>query len=258
MSEQLQEHKILAEFQTSLDDLLAVLKILNDFSDQSITFEATDEGIITKLLDPSHVAMIDFRLASQMFDKYDLTDNKSSRFGFNVQSIYKKLKAIDDNQTITIYYTQNTITFKSRSTTYETPNKPDDITDTPRPRLISGVIYQIENLKHYTKQHKKLESLGYDSTTYQAKEHELILKSTDKENTTAEIVFDKEHLTLERSHDYQTSTYSLEYLNQFLPSISENFTVKVGFSSNKPLEFNLNFKQGLAYIDYWLAPRIES
>lgn len=256
MSEQLQEHKILGEFRTELNDLLAVLKILNDFSDQSMTFEATDEGIITKLLDPSHVAMIDFRLSNKMFDKYELTDNQTSRFGFNVQNIYKKLKAIDDDQTISIYYTEKTITFKSRSTTYKTPNKPDDITDTPNPRLVHGVIYDLKDLKHFARQHKKLESLGYDYTTYNAKEIELTLKSENKDEESAEINFDKNHLDLERSNDYQSSSYGLEYLNQFLPSIDQNFKVSFGFSSNKPIEFMLNFRNGLAYVNYWLAPRI--
>jgi DNA polymerase III sliding clamp (beta) subunit (PCNA family) len=235
------------------DDLINVFEILASLQDEQPTsFEVSEEGLHTRLMDPTHVSLLDLGIMPSEFLKFE-TQGKNYFTIPNTKQTLKKLKALDNDESITLYYTNKKLYIQNSETKFTLTNTDDTPSDQVLPNIGFDSILEFKELKALQKQHKKIESLGYDYVTYHSKPNELLLSATQDND---EIQMTHSVNTI-RNNDECKSMYSLDYLNPFLQSLDQNFKVELKYSTNRPCLYHVTLGTNIR-LDYWVAPRMEN
>ena len=88
------------------------------------TFTATPKGISLRMMDASHVSLIDAYLDGSYFETYEL--EKNITFAVMIDTLNKVLKHVPDKNPVTLDVDNTSITVKSRGGKYKiTANTPD-------------------------------------------------------------------------------------------------------------------------------------
>jgi len=222
------------------------------------TFNITQEGITLRAMDPSQIAMVDFKLPKEAFEKFTVTSD--TKISLNLDHLSKitarsrpgetlNLK-LDDSKSrlILIFKGQNTRRFNMPlldSTTAE-PREPSiDFDGTIK---INGNVLK-EGLK--------------DASLISPH----VILDTNEEGFTIESTGDKGHVIIETKkgddilieHSVNTSCkamYPLEYMNDVLKGAESGAVVLLELKTDAPLR--VQYPIGQATVTYYLAPRIEN
>ena len=260
LSVQINSHSTLAEFTTTKDEFVKVFEILAKLKDDDpITFEVTDEGIHTRFMDPTHVTLLDLGIASNGFLKFETLSQISNHYFTvpNTKQTLKKIKALDQD-TIKIWFTKDTLYIQDNKTQFKLANTDDQPSDQVLPMIEFDSILEINDLKAWQKEHKKLESLGFTHVQYKHRSNEIIITSVQDKDEIKITFDDAEQITKTiRNNDDSESMYSLEYLNPFLQSIDPAFKVELQYATRKPYLYHLTLNNYIR-IDFWAAPRVEN
>jgi proliferating cell nuclear antigen len=227
---------------------------------EEATFEATNEGLTFRAMDPSHVALVDLLLPNTAWEKYEV--DKPFKFSLRVEDLVKLMGRSDTKDSVEMASTEeDTIKFKfmngykrefdvhlieTTGGTAPLPKLEFDTKITLTKAILEKVLSDINVVS--------------DQVTIQAAKEKLTF-SGKSDVGKAEIALEKNDadlLELQVSADSK-ATYSIDYLISILKALGGAAdTVVCNFSTKKPLllEFRLNEQGGRLH--YFLAPRVTS
>lgn len=237
-------------------NLLAAISTLVEEAD----FNAAQEGIKLRSMDPSHVAMVDFEWRKEAFQEY--TCDQPMKIRLNVGTILKLLKRIGSDESVTMIYDANAkkmnITLKGKITRQfilPTLDPGEEEVPTPKITFNSKVKMTADSLRNIVEDTQGVS----DSVRFEASADSFVAKAaTELSSATIEIDKGSESLLEVQIKEPSKATYNLNYLAEISKAgASTSEVVNIEFSTNMPikLEFEIPDQGRLLY---YLAPRIES
>lgn len=225
---------------------------------EEATFEATNEGLTFRAMDPSHVALVDLLMPNSSFEKFE-TD-KPFKFSLRVEDLVKLIGRADTKDSVefssteednimirfTNGYKREFIVHLIESSTGAAP-LPKLEFDT-KATLTRGIFEKVLGDISAVSDQVTIQAVK-DKLTFSGKS-DIGAASVSLEKNDADI------LDLQVKADSK-ATYSIDYLQNIVKTAgSASDTLVCNFSSKKPvlLEFKLN-DQG-ARINFFLAPRV--
>lgn len=254
MSEQTIQNK--TEFNIKLDHqtLKQVIEGIGSLSEEC-TLTIDNEGITSKCLDPSHVAMINVSLPNSMFEKYEVT--KQGNISFHIADMLKILNDIPKESSVKILNDADDLILMANNTTYYLKLSEASTNDQPMPKIPYDSKFQVYELTKYMTRLIKFSPYVLIECTNQT----LKLSAKDDTIKLVSIKLEKgmdELITLECKNGNSECPYSIEYMLPFLKTVPKGTLQTVQFSNQKPLRISIGLSNTNGFIDLYVAPRIES
>jgi len=230
----------------------SVLKSLHDKVGNlvdEITLSITKQGLCTKQVDMSHVAMVDMTVKKSAFDEYRI--NHECQVGLSLGTLEKHLKVYDGGD-ITVTNSDNQFILKGESglvnkmgllTVIDAEPKLPDIKFSVEAKVKAGNIMKMVSIAG---------EFGQEMLRFVVEHDELyILMETDTDSIRFPICAINR---LDDSKDFET-LYSVDYL-KMLMNFDVSDTLKVKFGEDIPIY--MGFEDKTIKCEYVLAPRIET
>jgi len=243
------------------EKLSAILKAIATVTDEP-NFQVGKEGLTLRAMDSSHVAMIDFKYASERLDTY-LFDVEGS-FKFSIEEMQKIIARAGKDDTITLETNPDTA-----KVTVTITGEYERIFNLPLLQAEDGEEVPIPKLTWKTNVKTTVEALRKAlGDVALVTDHVKILANTETvkfegrgDLSQADITFTKGSdvlfsLESEYKRKPTTAIYSLSYLEEFVKAVSKDTIANLSYSQDLPLK--LDVSNGLGTIIFFLAPRIET
>ena len=243
-------------FKTEKAALLQIAKSAECMYDEA-TFVIDEEGLSYRMMDPSHVSLVDIGIPNSCFETWSCIERQV--FALNIEEFRRLVNSLDakgsikvEIQTEKIIVSQNG--FEAIVKTIEPRTE-----DVPLPRIPydSTLVFSQEQeitAREFGKTIRKIATVS-DYVTMDCNDYQIVL-SGKGDNGQSQKTFTKEQFELQNRHDSET-TYSLQYLLPILRTLSKDSQIELGFSSAKPLRIQTRINN-LGRIDFYLAPRVEN
>lgn len=225
---------------------------------EEATFEATNEALSFRAMDPSHIALVDLYWPNTAFEKYEC--DKQFKFTLRVEDLVRLIGRSESKDSVEVSSTEEDAILLRFSNGYKREFTihliESSISSAPLPKLqFDAKIIMTKNV------FEKLlgdVSVVSDQVTIHAVKEKLSFEGKSDIGR-ANIQLDKNDPSIldMQVNAESRATYSIDYLlgiTKAIGSVSDN--VLYEFSTKKPirLEFKLN-DQG-SRIHYYLAPRV--
>jgi proliferating cell nuclear antigen len=224
------------------------------------TFNANEEGIALRAMDPSHVAMVDFAWPKTAFEEYRC--DQPMKICVNISEMLKLLRGAGSDEVLELSLDEQTGRLNLRlqgkyvrtfsmatleSTGEETPTP--KISFNAKARITTDCLKQAVDDAATVSDHVRLEALP----------EKLILRATgDLGSVTIELEKNSEALLSLEVKEESKATFSLNYLAEIIKAASIASPIAtVEFSSNMPIKIDFELAQQ-GKLSYLLAPRIET
>jgi proliferating cell nuclear antigen len=241
-------------------ELMTVLQATKAQKDEA-SFIAKNDGIHYRMLDYSHISLLDITIPKEAFQHYSCDGGASGTvFTVKPDELLKILKRIDKEETVEITVDCEDITIRSISVrkplTYKTKSLDSKYEETKLPNITYAVKV---NIQHNALK-EALEDLSLLTDT--------VRLITNKEKVKFVAVNDKDTMTIEYEHNRQAvmiymldsksecrSVYKIQELLNILKAVETKHII-LQYNERMPLrlQFLLPFK---CEMHYYLAPRIE-
>ncbi len=218
-------------------------------------FDFGENGLEIRVVDPSHVAMIQMNIDSAAFDTWELDETK---LGLELRKIKELVSLGGPTDMIEMAYGDETGVLTVNLGKIDRNIRPLDNTTMNPPTLpelklpckvtISGSDFT-QALKA-ARQVGDLVNFSIDENTFTVH----VLGSTDS----VTVAFNKDELQHLECEGPARSQYSLTYLVPLSKIFGNLESVNIGFGENYPLSMSFNFHDGAAEVQYFLAPRVEN
>jgi proliferating cell nuclear antigen len=218
-------------------------------------FDFGENGLEIRVVDPSHVAMIQMNIDSAAFDTWELDETK---LGLELRKIKELVSLGGPTDMIEMAYGDESGVLTVNLGKIDRNIRPLDNTTMNPPTLpelnlpckvtISGSDFT-QALKA-ARQVGDLVNFSIDENTFTVH----VLGSTDS----VTVAFNKDELQHLECEGPARSQYSLTYLVPLSKIFGNLESVNIGFGENYPLSMSFNFHEGAAEVQYFLAPRVEN
>lgn len=221
-------------------------------------FNITKSGITLRAMDPSQIAMVNFVLPKEAFEKFNVTAD--SKIGLNLDDLSKVTSRCRPGETLTLTLDESKsrliMVFKGQHTRrFNLPLLDLSTTEPKEPQIDFDSTIKLNGsvLK------EGLKDAGIVSSH--------VVLNVDVDGFTIESTGDKGHVIIETKkgddvlleHTVNTGTkamYPLEYLNDLLKAVESGTAVSLELKTDAPLR--VRYPIGQAAVTYYLAPRIEN
>jgi proliferating cell nuclear antigen len=229
-----------------LDTLKAVV--------EDAKFDFKENSLHIRVVDHSHVAMIQMDIDSAAFDTWEL-DESSVAFELGVIRDIVGIGSPDEMLNLKTDSGSGMLHAKLG-------NVKGDIR-TIDPSTIT--VPSLPPLKPQCKVHLsgkdfirilRAAKLGGDMMTLAVKDNEFIVTASGPSNS-IQVFFEKDDLQLLEFDQPAHSQYSIGYLHPLNKVVGDVDTLEIGFGENYPLSINFTFYNGAVEVQYFLAPRVE-
>jgi len=240
---------------TARQDLMS--KIIETLSVvvEDARFDFGENGLQVRVVDPSHVAMIQMDIDAAAFDTWELD---TTSLGLEIRKIKELVSLGGPTDLIEMAYGDETGVLTVNLGKIDRNIRPlDNSTMTPPtlPALelpckvtISGADFT--QALRAARQVGDLVNFSIDENSFTVH----VQGSTDS----VTVAFDKEELQHIECDGPARSQYSLTYLVPLSKIFGNLQSVEIGFGENYPLSMSFSFHDGAAEIQYFLAPRVEN
>lgn len=240
-------------FTTDYNTLMQILKSINSVNEGDSTITLYSEGLSFRNIDSYHVSLCDMGLNNSIFEKYSI--EREIKIGFNVVEFLNIVKTLDKKRSITIEILNEKIKISQRDLEMELKTIDPRSDDYPLPKIPYDTEI-ITNLKTFKNLIDRASSVG-DYITIESIDNTIKLSATgDKGSFKQEITNNHESLQINSKNDSNT-TYSIEYIKEFLKSIPKDGNVIFEYSQMKPCRITTSLNN-IGRIQYYLAPRVEN
>lgn len=242
------------EVEVKVETLKSVFSILTPIVGE-IKLVANEEGWNIKAVDPAHVAMVDLKLSSEAFEKYEI---EPMELGLNVERMLEHLKGAKSDDTVHMKLdTDNRLVVFMSNLTLKMPLVDSSGFSDPKvPNLALPVGLKL-NSGELLKALKVSASIS-DYITFDCTEDKLVMTSSeDLSSMTLELFKDKEYEEINFEKPAKSS-FSLDYFSQLMKGIGNNRDISIFLGISYPLKMEFEFADENGHARYLLAPRIES
>jgi len=214
----------------------------------------SEDGLIVRVVDPSHVAMIKMEVDSAVFDTWEVDE---TNLGLEMRKLKEfltlgsaddmvEMKYDDASGQATVHLGRIDLILRPLdNSTLNPPNVPS--LDLPCGVTISGAY--LSQALRAARQVGDLVNFSLDENVFSIN----VQGSTDSVN----VQFTKDELVAIDCNSPARSQYSLTYLIPMTKIFSGMENVNLRFGENFPLRLNFDFADGAGHVEYFLAPRVE-
>lgn len=223
-------------------------------------FNAGEDGISLKAMDPSHVAMVSLSWPKGSFESYEC--DKPTKVRFNLSNVQKLLRRVRSDENLEMSYDEASkkvkMTLKGKVTKrFVVPTLEAGGEETPSPKLTfnSKVKILSSSLKEIIDDAQTVSDNVRLETT---PEKFVVTAISELSSATFEVEKGSESLLELEVKEPSKATFNLNFLADMVKvgsSTSEIATLE--FSTDMPIKLEFNIIQD-AVLVYYLAPRIEA
>lgn len=246
----------MTEFEVKLykKDIEQVVKSVSTLAEE-LTLQFDVEGITLRLMDASHVALLDVSLPNSMFEKYKV--ESEFEIGVRTDDFEKMVGMFDNDSSITISNgKKDSIILSNRNEKYTLRTIDATKNDQPLPKIPydSRVDFDQEiTTKDFIKQLQKINKIS-DYVTFETVDNNKLTISGKGDIGNAETIYERGQISIVNNCDTK-STYSLEYIIPFLKSVKDK-PIILEYSECKPIRFEARISN-VGRLHFYLAPRVD-
>jgi len=225
---------------------------------EEATFEATNEGLTFRAMDPSHVALVDLLMPNSSFEKYEV--DKPFKFSLRVEDFVKLVSRSEAKDSVEMASTEEDTISVKFADGYKREFTIHLIESSTAPAPLPKLEFDAKVTLTKSIFEKLLGDISAvaDQVTIEATKDKLSFagKSDVGKANIALAKNDADILELQVKNDCK-ATYSVDYLTNILRAVGGVAdTVECSFSSKKPVLLNMKLNDQGARIHFYLAPRI--
>lgn len=235
----LESPKLLADIVSIISELVTEVRL-----------KVNKEGMSLTAIDPANVAMVYFRIPSDLFSQFQL--EKDEVLGVNLESLRAVLRRCQVSGSLTLQREDNLLKLSIQ----------DRI---KRDFSLALIDIEGEEKEMPTWEFKsvvKMDSSSFteviedclvvsDACTFVAEPNKFIIEARGLNSARVEFSSDEAEIYSDKS----LARFSLEYLNKFIKGARISARVTISFSDNHPMR--IDFPTGNVMLSFVLAPRIE-
>ena len=235
----LQNPKIFSDIVTIISEIVTEVRI-----------KINKEGISLTAIDPANVAMVYFKIPSDLFSEFSL--EKEEELGLNLNNLKAVLRRCGPGASLTLERQDNflNIGIKDRiKRDFSLALIEIDVEEKPLPQweFNSVVKFNSESLVEVIEDCLVVS----DACTFIAEPDKFIVEAHGLNSARAEFSSDEAEIHSGNS----LARFSLEYLSKFTKGAKISNKATLSFSNNRPMR--LDFHTGLVILSFVLAPRVE-
>lgn len=223
-------------------------------------FEVNEDGVEMKAMDPSHVALADFRLSADAFEEYVVED--SVELGIDLaemDNIMSRAKKSDES--IIEYNEENNrlkLEFKGTSTRrFTLPLLELEEEELPEPELDFTAEAKVS--AGALKEGLKDADLIGDNVRFDLEEGRFVMSSeSDTSSAEMELLEGDEGLEEISVDQPSTAMYDIGYLEDMVKSASSSDIVEISHGEDLPIKLVFTIADGEGRLKFVLAPRVEA
>lgn len=215
-----------------------------------VRLKVNSEGMSLTAVDPANVAMIYFKIPSDLFSEFEV--QKEEVLGVNLDNLKAVLRRCKLGSALTLEKADNVLKLGiqdkiKRDFSLALLDIEGEEKEIPQWEFQSVVKMDSESFSQV------IEDCGVvsDACTFLAEPNKFVVEASGINSARAEFSSDE----IEIHSGNSSSRYSLEYLNKFIKGAKISNRVSVNFSDNHPIR--VNFPTGQVLLSFILAPRIE-
>ncbi|MEA3280851.1 MAG: proliferating cell nuclear antigen (pcna) [Thermodesulfobacteriota bacterium] len=221
-------------------------------------FEILNEGMKLRAMDPSQIAMVDFEISKDAFEKYEIPSE--TKIGLNLEDLSRITSRVRAGESLTLKLDDTKarleLVFQGKSTRRFNLPLLDISSSSPKTPSIDFDA-KIKVNGPVIKESLKDASLVSSHVVLNATENGFDVKAHgDKGDVTVETLKDQDILLEHTVNKNSKAMFPLEYLNDLLKATDSASIVEINLGTDKPLKVEYNL--GQARLTYFLAPRIET
>ena len=235
----LESPKLLSDIVSVISELVTEVKL-----------KITREGLSVNAIDPANVAMVYFKIPSDLFSEFQL--EKEEVLGVNLDNLKSVLRRCQLGSSLIISRHENKLKLSIQ----------DRIKRDFELALIDLDVEEKELPSWEFKSVIKMNSDAFveviedclivsDACTFQAEPNKFVIEAHGLNSARAEFSSDEVEIYSDKSQ----ARFSLEYLNKFIKGSKVSSRVTISFSDNHPMR--IDFPTGNVLLSFVLAPRIE-
>jgi proliferating cell nuclear antigen len=235
----LQNPKIFSDIVTIISEIVTEVRI-----------KISKEGISLTAIDPANVAMVYFKIPSELFSEFAL--EKEEEIGVNLNSLKAVLRRCGPGASLTLEKQDNFLNLgiKDRiKRDFSLALIEIDTEDKPLPQWEFNSVVKINSDSFI----EVIEDCAVvsDACTFIAEPDKFIVEAHGLNSARAEFSSDEAEIHSGNS----MARFSLEYLAKFTKGAKVSNKAVLSFSNNHPMR--LDFHTGLVLLSFVLAPRVE-
>ncbi len=221
-------------------------------------FDINQDGMFLRAMDPSQIAMVDFKLPKSSFETFNVPEQ--TKIGLNLDDLARIMSRVRPGENLTLKLDDTAsrleLVFKGKTTRKfnlplldigNTSPKTPSIEFDAKIKLNGNVIKEGLKDASLVSSHVILKATekGFDITAH-----------GDKGDVVIEALKEQDILLEHTVNAEAKAMFPLEYLNDLLKSADASSIVEINLGTDKPLK--LQYEVGAATLTYFLAPRIET
>ncbi len=223
---------------------------------QETKIDFTSKGLSTKVIDPAHIAMVLLEVGKDTFQEYNLEEEES--IGIDIDRLRNAMKLASSTDIINFKGDGKKINIRYGNLSYNIPIIDPASISTPKMLNLDIPNKVITDFNLILTGIKAAENFA-DVVTFHLKSDELkILAKGDSDLENAELSIPK-NITKEYVFSEEAkSSYSLDYLSNFMRSLESVSDIALMIKTDFPLKIEAPVYNGKGKVTFILAPRIES
>lgn len=215
-----------------------------------VKIKVTKEGLSLTAVDPANVAMVHFRMPSDLFSEYLL--EKDEVLGLNLDNLKAVLRRCKPGSSLILEKGDNTLKFSihdkiKRDFSLALLDIDVEEKEMPKWEFNSVIKLNSDSLVEVLEDC----SVVSDACTFVAEPNKFVVEAFGLHSARAEFSSDEAEIHSANS----MARFSLEYMNKFAKGAKISNRAHLSFSDNHPLR--LDFPTGNVMLSFVLAPRIE-
>jgi len=215
-----------------------------------VRIKVTKEGLSLTAVDPANVAMVHFRMPSDLFSEYQL--EKDEILGINLDNLKAVLRRCKPGSSLILEKGDNALKFSihdkiKRDFSLALLDIDVEEKEMPKWEFNSVIKLNSDSLVEVLEDC----SVVSDACTFVAEPNKFVVEAFGLHSARAEFSSDEAEIHSANS----MARFSLEYMNKFAKGAKISNRAHLSFSDNHPLR--LDFPTGNVMLSFVLAPRIE-
>jgi proliferating cell nuclear antigen len=229
-----------------LSDIIGIISELVT----EVKLKVSSEGMSLTAVDPANVAMVYFKLPSDLFSEFNIS--KDETLGLNLDNLKAVLRRCKPGSSLSLEKADNFLKLSiqdriKRDFSLALIDIESDDKELPSWEFESVIKMDSNALLEVIEDC----SVVSDACTFVSEPSKFVVEASGLNSAKAEFSSDE----IEIHSGNSSARYSLEYLNKFIKGAKIAARATINFSSNHPLR--LNFPTGNVMLSFVLAPRIE-
>ena len=235
----LENPKLFSDIVSIISELVTEVKI-----------KVTPEAMSLTAVDPANVAMVHFKMPSDLFSEYQV--DKLEVLGLNLDNLKAVLRRCKSSSSLILERSENTLKLSiqdriKRDFSLALIDLDMEEKEMPQWEFNSVIKLNSDSLVEVLEDC----SIVSDACTFRAEPNKFVVEAYGLHSARAEFSSDEAEIHSATS----MARFSLEYMNKFAKGAKISNKANLSFSNNHPMR--LDFPTGNVLLSFVLAPRIE-